>query len=181
MPASLSLLCRNGAGRIVSVATRQKLQRLFSRAMKAADLTHHTVCLSLSDDAELHALNLHYAGEDHATDVLSFAQSEAAILPQTPSATKAILGDIVISASIARRQAREHGHPLLDELLHLSVHGLCHLLGYDHATKKQEAVMFGYEAELRQEARKSSPVRLRPAPPLPKKSAARAAEKTVHG
>lgn len=121
--------------------------------------------MTLSDDDELHALNLQYADEDHVTDVLSFAQQEAGgpLLPGLPL----LLGDIVISVPIAARQAAERRHGLDDELLHLAVHGLCHLLGYDHATPRQEQVMFGYEAVLRDQARSRSSVRACPPPPLP--------------
>jgi probable rRNA maturation factor len=102
------------------------------------------VALSLSDDAELRKLNLEYAGEDHATDVLSFSQTEGAG-PRSP-----MLGDIIISVPYARRQAKG---ALVDELVHLAVHGLAHLLGFDHRTPAEERVMFGYEARLREAAR----------------------------
>jgi probable rRNA maturation factor len=111
--------------------------------MQAAG-TDLEVALSLTDDRELHRLNLQYANEDHATDVLSFNQDPP------------LLGDIVISVPYARRQAKG---TLVDELIHLAVHGLAHLLGYDHRSKKQESVMFGYEACLRQAARARGPVR----------------------
>ena len=123
---------------------------------------------ALSDDAELHALNLEYADEDHATDVLSFAQQEAPAGFAPPSPTL-LLGDIVISIETAERQARQHGHGLDAELLHLAVHGLCHLLGYDHATQSEERVMFTYEAQLRAEARGRRPVQPQRRPPRPRR------------
>jgi probable rRNA maturation factor len=121
----------------VTAAEKRTLLRLLSRAMEAAG-ARGEVSLSLSDDAELRRLNHEFAGEDHATDVLSFEQDPP------------LLGDIVISVPYARRQAKG---ALVDELVHLAVHGLAHLLGYDHRTRKQEAVMFGYEAKLRAAAR----------------------------
>jgi len=114
--------------------------------MTAAGLDGAEVALSLTRDAELLALNREYAGEDHATDVLSFSQREG------EGARGGPLGDIVISVDTAARQARAGGRPLLDELLHLAVHGLAHLQGYDHATPADERVMFGYEAKLRAQA-----------------------------
>jgi probable rRNA maturation factor len=137
----ISLLVRNGAGALVSVAMRGRLRRAMSRVCGAAGRPEAVVCLSLTDDKELHALNLQYAEEDHATDVLSFSQGDPTLL-----------GDIVISVETAARQAKERGHGLFEELFHLSVHGFCHLLGYDHATRKEERVMFAYEAELRDTA-----------------------------
>lgn len=152
----LSLDVRGRARGQVDAAMRRELRRLLVRAMKAAGVDETQVCLSLSDDEELHALNLQYAEEDHATDVLSFSQREsrvkdlpALVLPGVPEP----LGDILISVEYAERQAAAQRHDLLSELLHLSVHGLCHLLGYDHATPEEERVMFGYEAELREQAR----------------------------
>lgn len=156
----LSLVVRRSIGPRVAVAVRRDLRRQLQRAMRAAALADAQVCLTLSDDAELHQLNLAYAGEDHATDVLSFAQRDpqAAGRPPLPAGVPEPLGDIIISVPIAERQAAAQGHDLLHELLHLAVHGLCHLVGYDHATAEEERVMFGYEALLREQARRGGRV-----------------------
>jgi probable rRNA maturation factor len=152
----LSLIVRPQLRSQVPRALRAALRRQLCRAMRAATLTDVQVCLTLSDDAELHELNRAYAGEDHATDVLSFAQREQQgpghAAPRLPGVVEP-LGDIIVSVPMAERQAAAQGHDLPHELLHLSVHGLCHLLGYDHATPEEEAVMFGYEARLREQAR----------------------------
>jgi rRNA maturation RNase YbeY len=124
----------------VSPSTVRTLRARLARVMRAAKVGDRALSVSLTDDAELRALNREYAGEDHATDVLSFEQ-------EAP-----LLGDIVISVETAARQARAAEHSLLAELFHLSVHGLAHLVGYDHATKRQERVMFAYEARLRARA-----------------------------
>lgn len=167
----LSLVVRRDTQPLVAVAMRRELRRQLQRAMRAAGLTAAQVCLTLSADAELHALNLAYAGEDHATDVLSFAQRDpqAAGRPPLPPGVPEPLGDIIISVETAQRQAAAQGHDLLQELVHLAVHGLCHLLGYDHATEEEERVMFGYEALLRAQARGSGRVQVVPAsqPPGP--------------
>ena len=78
------------------------------------------VTVALVSDARMRALNRMYRGKDYATDVLSFP----ALLPT--------LGDIVIATGVAGRQARDLGHSLAVELRILSLHGLLHLLGYDH-------------------------------------------------
>ncbi len=70
-------------------------------------------------------LNREYAGKDAATDVLSFPASG-------PRVGVPFLGDIVIAAGVARRQARDAGHSMLAEVKTLALHGLLHLLGYDH-------------------------------------------------
>lgn len=151
----LTLLVRGRAPALVPQALRRTLRRQVDRALRAAGAGAAEVCLSLTDDDEILALNRSYADEDHATDVLSFSQREggAPALATAMDETDAPLGDIVISVETAQRQAAAAGHDLLDELLHLSVHGLCHLLGYDHATPEEERLMFGYEALLREQAR----------------------------
>lgn len=88
-----------------------------------------TVAVRITTDAEVQRLNRSYAGEDHATDVLSFAGSGEH------------LGDIAISWPAVVRQSGEHGHPPATELALLCVHGLLHLLGWDHATARERKEM----------------------------------------
>jgi probable rRNA maturation factor len=90
-----------------------------------------TVSVAVVSDARVRALNRRYRGVNRATDVLSFPTS-----PE-PRATRhglrpMSLGDIVIARGVARRQAREAGHSELTEWRVLALHGLLHLLGYDH-------------------------------------------------
>ncbi len=118
------------------------------RAMAAAGQAGCVIDVTLVDDPTMHALNLRYADEDHATDVLSFSQREGAPIV----GDRQLLGDIVIAVPTARRQAKAGKRLLVDELIHLAVHGFCHLLGYDHRTAEEEQIMFGYEAELRKSA-----------------------------
>jgi probable rRNA maturation factor len=88
-----------------------------------------TVAVRLTGDDELRRLNRSYAGDDHATDVLSFAGSGEH------------LGDIAISWPATERQAARFGHPAATELGLLSVHGLLHLLGWDHVTASERKEM----------------------------------------
>jgi probable rRNA maturation factor len=81
------------------------------------------VTVAIVPDARVHALNRRFRKQDAATDVLSF-----------PSGERGYLGDVVIAAGVARRQARDAGHSLGTELRVLALHGLLHLLGYDHET-----------------------------------------------
>jgi probable rRNA maturation factor len=140
--AELSIDIRNGAR--VSPSTVRTLRTRLGRAMRAAGVAGRAMTLSLTDDRELRQLNKKFANEDHVTDVLSFEQ-------QAP-----LLGDVIISVETAARQAK---HSLGAELFHLAVHGMVHLLGFDHATKAEERVMFAYEARLR--ARATRPPRRR--------------------
>ena len=76
----------------------------------------------ITGDAELRRLNSNFRGKDYATDVLSFPSGEDG----------AFLGDIAISLGRARAQAREFGHPIEHEVQILMLHGVLHLMGYDH-------------------------------------------------
>ena len=96
------------------------------------------VCIALVSDRRVRALNRAYRDADYATDVLSFASAG----PQDPPyarragskspAPGPVLGDIVIARGVARRQARDARHTEQTELRVLALHGLLHLLGYDH-------------------------------------------------
>ena len=77
--------------------------------------------VAIVPDARVHALNRKYRRKNKPTDVLSF-----------PSGERGYLGDVVIAAGVAKRQAREAGHSMSTELRVLALHGLLHLLGYDH-------------------------------------------------
>jgi probable rRNA maturation factor len=98
------------------------------------------VTVALVSDARMRALNRMYRGKDYATDVLSFpAMDSARLKPRAPlsamereALAERYLGDIVIATGVAGRQARDLGHSLAVELRILSLHGLLHLLGYDH-------------------------------------------------
>jgi rRNA maturation RNase YbeY len=87
----------------------------------------------ISGDRELQRLNLRYLGEDHPTDVLSF--------PSGDDGPGSHLGDVVIAWPAVVRQAADFGHSEESELALLAVHGFLHLLGWDHATKKEEREM----------------------------------------
>jgi probable rRNA maturation factor len=100
-----------------------------------------TVSVALVSDARGRALNRTYRRKDYATDVLSFpagpprsTRPSSRLAGPRPSAPgrPAFLGDIVIARGVARRQARQARHSELTELKVLALHGLLHLLGYDH-------------------------------------------------
>jgi len=94
----------------------------------------------------MRALNRQYRGIDKTTDVLSFPQQSAESLKSTPAL---LLGDIVINLSKAQRQASEHRIPFSEELRRLIIHGLLHLVGYDHEKNRyQRRKMESKEREL---------------------------------
>lgn len=95
------------------------------------DVEKSELSITLTDDEHIHALNKQYRGIDRATDVLSFAFRESDE-PEVIGADFDILGDVIISLERATAQAEEFGHSFLREVIFLEVHGLLHLLGYDH-------------------------------------------------
>lgn len=117
------------------------------------------VDVTIVDDEEIHALNRDYRGVDRPTDVLSFALDEEAEESDEPELVDApeehLLGDIIISAETAQRQGEEFGHGLEREIVYLAVHGLLHLLGYDHMTEADKVVMRAKEEEALREIKMS--------------------------
>lgn len=115
------------------------VRRAVEAALEAEGEEAAEVSVLLGDDATVQALNRDYRGIDRPTDVLSFAQREGEDLPG--GEVSPVLGDIVISLDRARAQAGEYGHSLERELGFLAVHGVLHLLGWDHADPEAEARM----------------------------------------
>ena len=91
------------------------------------------------DDEYIRHLNRQYRGVDSPTDVLSFAMLEGE--PLAGKEEELILGDVVVSLPAAQRQSAEYGHSLAREVAYLIVHGVLHLLGYDHQTAEQKQAM----------------------------------------
>ncbi len=97
------------------------------------------------DNDSIHKINKEYRGIDRPTDVITFALEDDKKI-DTPEVR--ILGDIYISYDKVISQAQEYGHSTKRELCFLGVHGLLHLLGYDHMNKKDEEKMFSLQKEL---------------------------------
>jgi len=130
------------------------------RALQALELNGAECGLILVDDARIAQLKAAYLGEEKATDVLSFPLAEVRgqgsggrgqkgriknrpVLdfgPPTPD-LRPLLGDVVISLETAERQAVKHHRSLEEEVAHLLVHGILHLVGYDHPTSKERRRM----------------------------------------
>lgn len=94
---------------------------------------------------EIHKINKEYRNVDRPTDVISFALEDNKDIEYKDFR---LLGDIYISVDRAIEQARDYNHSLKRELCFLSTHGILHLLGYDHQTKKEEEIMFTKQKEL---------------------------------
>lgn len=124
-----------------------ELEELLTKAMnivaRNSKLSENTeVDITIVTDEEIHVLNRDYRGVDRPTDVLSFALDEGEEEPEIlGSEAEHLLGDVIISAERAAAQAEEFGHGLKREIVYLAVHGLLHLLGYDHMVEEDKVVM----------------------------------------
>ena len=118
------------------------LVRVIEAALLAEGRAEGEVTLLITDDEAVAAYNQEYRGVEGPTDVLSFAAQEPTPGFVTAPEMAAYLGDIVIALPFTRRQAAALNRPLIDELRLLAVHGVLHLLGYDHAEPEEEAVMW---------------------------------------
>lgn len=112
----------------------------------------YELSLRLTDDAEIQALNAQYRHQNRPTDVLAFAALEVDC-PQPAELLASLplyLGDIIISVDTAQRQAQQQGHTLQTELAWLAVHGLLHLVGWDHPDENSLTQMLNEQAVLLQ-------------------------------
>jgi probable rRNA maturation factor len=122
--------------------------------------------LVLADDALLRRLNRTWRGKDKATNVLSFpAQDFAAGAGAAPAEAPLLLGDVVLGFSTVRREAEAQKKPLADHLAHLVVHGVLHLLGFDHASEDDAARMETMERDVLAGIGIADPYEPRPAAP----------------
>ena len=103
------------------------------------------VSVLLANDVAIHALNKTYRGIDRPTNVLSFAALDDA---DEPIVDPLLLGDIVVAFETTKREAEEQKISMADHLFHLIVHGVLHLIGYDHMTDADAAEMEALEIEI---------------------------------
>ncbi len=109
------------------------MKKVLNKVAELYGLEENTeVSITLTDDAYIKELNTQYRNKDCATDVLSFALNEGEEPEIVDGPAVNLIGDIIISVETAKRQAEEYGHSLEREMAFLTVHGMMHLLGYDH-------------------------------------------------
>jgi len=131
---------RRGAGRKYPTSVLRKIARelLALLNQQGAELS-----VALVGDKEMRPLNAKYRKKNQTTDVLSF------FVADQPKASPIILGDVIISVEQARRQAKARKKTLKSEMVTLLIHGILHLLGYDHERSERQAkVMFALERKL---------------------------------
>lgn len=129
----------------VEKRTIDALHKAMNIASNLHSLEDSTVNIILVDNAKIREINREYRGVDRETDVISFALNDFEV---TFPWEREELGDIYISVEKALEQSREYGHSFDRELVYLAVHGLLHLLGYDHLEEAEKK-------EMRQEEEKS--------------------------
>ncbi len=114
------------------------------------------LCIKLVDEPTIAELNEQWMDKTGPTDVLAFPMDELrpGLVNEEPE--EGVLGDLVLAPAVAERQGVEAGHGREAEIDLLTVHGILHLLGYDHAEPEEHAVMFGLQGELLDTWRASS-------------------------
>ena len=117
----------------------ETLKKVIDIALKEEKVKNAYFNIIFVDNNEIHKINKEYRNIDKETDVISFALEDDDTYPDMGFR---MLGDIYISVDRIKSQALDYGHSELREMCFLAVHGLLHLLGYDHMNKKDEEVMF---------------------------------------
>ena len=116
------------------------LEPLLTYALEVENVDNLEFNVIIINNEEIHKINKEYIGIDRPTDVISFALEDYKDIKYENNYR--VLGDIYISIDKVKEQAKEYGHSEKRELAFLAVHGLLHLLGYDHMEKEDEKVMF---------------------------------------
>ena len=112
--------------------------------LESLDLGEAELSILLCDDEIIRDLNRRYRKTNKPTDVLAFPMQEG----PGPGFDTAVLGDVVISLPTATRQAVQRDRPIIGEVTFLLAHGLLHLIGYDHATAREEREMIAKTEDL---------------------------------
>ena len=131
---------RKGAGRNYPTGD---LKKITASILKALERSRAELSVALVGDKEMRPLNAKYRKNNKTTDVLSFPADHSM------SSKPVLLGDVIISVEQARRQAKGRNHSLKSEIVTLLIHGILHLLGYDHERSPQQAkIMANLEVRL---------------------------------
>jgi probable rRNA maturation factor len=132
----------------VDIPSKQakELRRLLRHAIRETLVMQEVagdceLSILISTDERIQTLNSQFLGIDAPTDVLAFPADAV-----DPQSGRRYLGDVMISLPRAMSQAQSRGHPLQDEILLLAVHGVLHLLGYDHADEKAKKMMWDLQS-----------------------------------
>lgn len=116
----------------------ETIVKLLDYVVKRENIEEALFNVIIVDNDKIHEINKAYRNVDRVTDVISFALEDEPFV----NLDIRVLGDIYISYDKAKEQSKEYGHSLERELSFLTIHGLLHLLGYDHMEKEEEKIMF---------------------------------------
>ena len=135
-----------------------KIEKVYKKTLqKLVQKDIFVVEVSFVDNAKIKKMNRETRNIDKVTDILSFQNLADIVLPVAkrnyksdvdPESGRIILGEIVIAEQVMLKQAAEYGHSVQRECCYLFLHGLLHLLGFDHLTEKDERVMRGHEEDI---------------------------------
>ena len=114
------------------------------------------LCIKAVDEDTIAGLNQQWMEKEGPTDVLAFPMDELRPGRVNEEPEEGVLGDLVLAPTVAERQGAEAGHGRDAEIELLTVHGILHLLGYDHAEPEEHAVMFGLQGDLLERWRTST-------------------------
>lgn len=133
---------------IVNTYNKKKyifLKKAINKSLEYLKIKNSIFSIILIDDDEIKQINKIYRKIDKVTDVISFAFEDEANINNK---NVRVLGDIYISIPQMERQAKDYGHSIKRELSFLAIHGLLHLLGYNHENKEDEKIMFDLQRKL---------------------------------
>ena len=142
----MSIEILNESGAEVDVKELAGLSRFVMDRMRVHPQAE--LCIKLVDEATIAELNARWMGKEGPTDVLAFPMDELrpGMVDEDPE--EGVLGDLVLCPTVAERQGAEAGHGTVAEIELLTVHGILHLLGYDHAEPEEHKEMFGLQDRL---------------------------------
>jgi probable rRNA maturation factor len=132
-PPRIEVFVHNRVGR-KGVPLRSSFERWIRAALRGRRSGGATVAVALLDEADARALNRQFRGRDYATNVLSFPHEAIG------GRHARMLGDLALCPKVIAREAREQRKPLRDHFAHLTVHGVLHLIGYDHERSERDAL-----------------------------------------
>ena len=157
----MSIEVQNESGVEIDELRIQRLARFVTDRMRVHPLAE--LCVTAVDEETIAELNVRWMEKDGPTDVLAFPMDELRPGKVTEEPEEGVLGDLVLCPAVAERQGLEAGHGRDAEIELLTVHGILHLLGYDHAEPEEHQEMFGLQDRLLEEWR--APSGGRPADP----------------
>ncbi len=129
----------------IKIEETLEVEKLLNYALDYLKIDNAIFNVIITDEEEIRYLNKTYRSNDSVTDVISFALEDDKTFKNP---TFRILGDIYICNKRALEQAKNYGHSYLRELSFLTIHGLLHLLGYDHMKPEDEKIMFSLQEEI---------------------------------